>query len=211
MTDEILTIEEQFGRKALSYTHQFLQLCKTLDKTSHVLDLCCGYGRHALYLHEQGVRVSACDNELSAIESIRALDIADSELETDICDMSELPYSNATFDAVICYSALHHQCLAKLKNTLAEVKRVCKKGAIFSFDILSRNDDTCGIGTEIEPFTYIGGRTDEENVPHHYVDEAELRELLEGFKHIHIEEVTYKYVLNSQNMASTAFCVNAKV
>ena len=131
MTDEILTIEEQFGRKALSYTHQFLQLCKTLDKTSHVLDLCCGYGRHALYLHEQGVRVSACDNELSAIESIRALDIADSELETDICDMSELPYSNATFDAVICYSALHHQCLAKLKNTLAEVKRVCKKEQFF--------------------------------------------------------------------------------
>lgn len=55
MTDEILTIEEQYGRMALSYTQQFLQLCKTLDKNSHVLDLCCGYRRHALCSHEQAL------------------------------------------------------------------------------------------------------------------------------------------------------------
>ena len=45
-----LTIENQYGRKALSYSQQFLEFYRGQTEESHVLDLCCGYGRHALFL-----------------------------------------------------------------------------------------------------------------------------------------------------------------
>ena len=175
------------------------------------MDLCCGYGRHALYLCEQGIRVTACDNDPAVIENLRAEAKRFSALDADVCDMRELPYGDNAFDAVICYSALHHQRLRQLEESISEVRRVCRKGAVFSFDILSRNDVTCGVGEQIEPFTYVGGRAGEEDVPHHYVSEAELMELLRGFDRIQIREVTYRYVINHQLHTSVMFCAEAVV
>lgn len=211
MISEFLTIENQYGRKALSYSQQFLEFYRGQTEESHVLDLCCGYGRHALFLCERQIRVTACDVDKTMIEGLNSYAAAFTRLKTYICNMSELPFQDRTFDGVICYSALHHQCKEQIQKTVSEVKRVCKKGALFSFDILSRNDTTCGVGNEIEPFTYIGGRENEEDIPHHYVDASELRKLLHGFKSFHLQEVTYQYELNNQQMKSIVFCVDAIV
>ena len=76
MVYEVLTVENQYERKALSYTQQSLQFCRDLKKESRVLDLCCGFGRHAMYLCERDVRASACDGDAIVIKylSISALD-----------------------------------------------------------------------------------------------------------------------------------------
>jgi len=78
---------------------QFMQNLTTflrLEKGSEVLDLACGKGRHAIYLHQIGYKVTGVD--LSAKSIAHAKQFEQSGLEFHIHDMCE-PY-NSQFDAV---------------------------------------------------------------------------------------------------------------
>ena len=49
---------------------EFMESYFELDKTSAVLDLMCGYGRHALALGRKGIRVTAVDNLAAYIADV---------------------------------------------------------------------------------------------------------------------------------------------
>jgi len=67
-----------------------------------VLDLCCGYGRHALLLAEQGYQVTGLDRDEAAIaEAERRSQAAGVEVAYVTRDMREVHELPDTFDAVI--------------------------------------------------------------------------------------------------------------
>jgi SAM-dependent methyltransferase len=115
--------------------------------------------------------------------------------EGHVSDMSALPWSDETFDAVLSISAIHHHQRQEIVRTLGEVRRVLKPGGLLLADFpctgttdyrLVRAQVSAGQIAEVEPDTFVDQRsgledTDDGFLPHHYCDEADLHDLLGPF------------------------------
>src|SRR6478672_8678691 len=80
----------------------FIQDVASLEAGSKVLDIMCGYGRHALELARRGVKVTAIDNLPDYVEEIK--DNAAREnlpIEASTADVLHAKLHEA-YDAVIC-------------------------------------------------------------------------------------------------------------
>ena len=104
--------EEWFGEEyKLVYPHrdeaealrqvEFLNRHIQLPKGAKVLDLCCGCGRHAVELQEQGYDVVGLDlsEELLDMACSRAVECGQ-DMEFICCDMREIPYESH-FDLIV--------------------------------------------------------------------------------------------------------------
>ncbi len=73
-----------------------------LEKGSRVLDLMCGYGRHATSLGRKGIEVTAVDNLADYIHEIKTL-VEKENLSVKVFQTSVLEFkSNDRFDLAIC-------------------------------------------------------------------------------------------------------------
>jgi SAM-dependent methyltransferase len=122
------------------------------------------------------------------------------QFEGHVSDMSALPWSDETFDAVLSISAIHHHQRQEILWTLGEVRRVLKPGGLLLADFPCTNTtDYCLLRTqvsagqidEVEPNTFVDRRpgledSDDGFLPHHYCDEADLRDLLSSFEIIRL-------------------------
>ena len=84
-----------------------------------VLDLGCGIGRHCIYLAKRGFNITGIDT------SRRALMIANSwsqteEFETRLlsASMTDLPFINKSFQAIISISVIHHAIRRDIEKTV---------------------------------------------------------------------------------------------
>ena len=80
----------------------FIAEVANLKKQDAVLDIMCGYGRHALELGKRGYKVTALDNSKEYIDEIEML--ADKEnlsVDAKLEDVSQAKFSGK-YDAVIC-------------------------------------------------------------------------------------------------------------
>ena len=103
-----------------------------------VLDLGCAGGFMAEALAERGAIVTGIDPAAQAIEAARvhAAQIGH-EIRYDVGVGEDLPYGDASFDAVVCVDVLEH--VADLDQVLREVERVLVPGGRFLFDTINRN------------------------------------------------------------------------
>ena len=60
-------------------------------------------------------------------------------------------------------------------------------------------DDSFGVGQEIEPNTFVGSREGEADIPHHYTNIEELNKLLKGFSGTNIQKNQYHIIIDSKN------------
>jgi len=108
--------------------------------------------------------------------------------------LTALPWPDATFDAALSTSAIHHGLRANILRTIDEVWRLLKPGGLFLADFPStdraeyadlRAEVAAGHILEVEPNTFVDERPDSEDadgfLPHHFCDEAEVRDLLRRF------------------------------
>jgi len=161
-----------------------------------VLDLGCGAGRHVVFLAREGFQVVGQDISAVALRLSRiALREAGVTAELVQHDMEEIPFPDDSFDAVISVVAIYHNALEGIKRSMAEVRRVLKPGGLFLVWFLSRRSYGVGefeltAGQEIEPWTVKrGGDAPDAGMPHHFSDEAEVRDvLLSGFDILVLEE-----------------------
>jgi tellurite methyltransferase len=168
---------------------------KSLPAGALVLDLGCGVGRHVTYLGGLGFRMAGADVSPTGVERTMAA-CAERGLSVDgrVCDMTLLPWSDATFDAVLSTSTIHHGLRANIQQAIGEVWRVLKPGGLFLVDFpctdrvdytYQRAEVAAGHILEVEPNTFVDERPDAEDpdacLPHHYCDEADVRDLLRRF------------------------------
>lgn len=160
-----------------------------------ILDLGCGTGRNSIYLASHGFNLYACDISSTAIEIAEAnsqeLDIKN--IKYDIEDMYSLTYSNDFFDAILCVWVQGHGLRDEIKKSIYEQFRVLKEGGMIITDFVTVEDDTYGVGEEIELNTFVGGRKGEENIPHYYTTLEELDEWFEGFSEVEIFPRIYTF------------------
>jgi hypothetical protein len=101
-------------------------------------------------------------------------------------------------DAILCFSAIHHGLYREIVLAIQEFLRVLRPGGFLFLDILSRKDSTYGLGKALEPHTFVGGRSGEEDIPHHYVSQMDIKRILSAFTLRSIEEVCYEFELYQQ-------------
>jgi SAM-dependent methyltransferase len=112
-----------------------------------------------------------------------------------VSDITTLPWADQTFDAALSTSTIHHNLRAGIVHSLDEIRRVLKPGGLLLVDFPStdRNDYhrlreqvAAGETLEVEPNTFVDERPDSEDsdgfLPHHYCDEADARDLMQGFE-----------------------------
>ncbi|MEO8609045.1 MAG: class I SAM-dependent methyltransferase [Chloroflexota bacterium] len=175
----------------------------SLPAGGFVLDIGCGVGRHVVYMGGRGFKVAGVDVSPSGIEISQAI-CAERGIafEGHIGAMDVLPWPDATFDGAFSTSTIHHNLRADIEQSLVEVRRVLKPGGLLLVDFPStatldfqRNHEQVASGelTEVEPNTFVDERPnlDPQNdafLPHHFCDEADLRDLLRPFEIVKLWE-----------------------
>lgn len=112
-----------------------------LTPGQRVLDVACGYGRHAIHLAKQGLRVVGLD--LSAYMLGLAFERTTSEATTARFirgDMRVLPFS-AVFDAAVCLGGSFGQFATEDEDLalLRETASALKPGGKFLLDVANRD------------------------------------------------------------------------
>jgi len=102
-----------------------------------VLDIGCGGGLACEFLAKQGANVSGIDLSLNSIKAAQA-HAKESHLKIDYqCGVAEnLPYSENTFDVVVCFDVLEH--VEDWGKVIREIYRVLNKNGIFLFDTINQ-------------------------------------------------------------------------
>lgn len=103
-----------------------------------VLDLGCAGGFMAEAIASKNSNVTGIDPAADAISAAkrRAASIGQ-DINYAVGVGEALPYTDASFDAVVCVDVLEH--VRDLTKVAAEVTRVLRPGGIFLFDTINRN------------------------------------------------------------------------
>ena len=110
-----------------------------------LLDLGCGFGRHAFEGLRLGARVIACDMSVPELDQVRALFTAmalEGEVPTDTMavtlngDATCLPFADDTFDRIIASEVMEH--IPDDAGALAELMRVLRPGGVIAVTIPAR-------------------------------------------------------------------------
>ncbi|SHH01709.1 bifunctional 2-polyprenyl-6-hydroxyphenol methylase/3-demethylubiquinol 3-O-methyltransferase UbiG [Marivita hallyeonensis] len=103
-----------------------------------VLDLGCAGGFMAEALDDEGANVTGIDPAKDAIEAAKAHAVSEGrDIRYDVGVGEDLPYPDASFDAVVCVDVLEH--VSDLPQVIREVARVLRPGGTFLFDTINRN------------------------------------------------------------------------
>ncbi len=151
-------------------------------RSTPVLDVGCGGGRHLVWMERQGFPAHGTDSAPNGLAHARAwLEREACPVRIALADMRALPFRSDRFGAVIAYHVLYHGRRAEVRRAFTEVARVLRDEGLFVGTLLSTRTWKYGEGRRLEQLTYVQERGPEAGVPHHYCDEAEARALLAGF------------------------------
>lgn len=107
-----------------------------------LLDLGCGFGRHAFEGFRRGARVVACDLATEELREVRALFTAMVEAgeapptgmaDATCADACRLPFPDATFDRIIASEVMEH--IPDDVGALDELARVLKPGGVIAVTV----------------------------------------------------------------------------
>jgi tellurite methyltransferase len=106
------------------------------DRRPRVLDAGCGDGRNSIYLLRRGFTCFAIDRDRAAIEQMRArvARLAPHLPPENVCtgEIEQLPWNDATMDAVVCSAVLHFSSdLGQFDRSVAEMWRVLAPDGLF--------------------------------------------------------------------------------
>ena len=157
------------------------------------LDLGCGLGRHAILFGKNGFRVSCFDISEDAIK--RTHEWAENEnlkFDYKVGDMLDLPYSDASFDAILCRNVISHTDTTGMRRVIAELWRILRPGGECYLTLGSKNtwgwketdwpllDENTKLRQEDGP---------ENGIPHFYADYDLIKKLFADFEIIEVYQV----------------------
>ena len=119
-----------------------LRWAHLLPAGGQVLDLACGTGRHAYWLHAQGLRVTAVDRSPDALASLAPLAAAGAEILQAELEEGPWPLGGRPFDAVVVTNYLW-------RPRLAEVVAAVAPGGVLLYETFA--DGNASVGRPARP------------------------------------------------------------
>ncbi len=183
-----------------------LEWARRLGRSTRLLDLGCGIGRHTLRLAREGHWVVGGDLSVPGLLRGRfSLQRDRLPLRLVRLDMARIPFADGSFDGLLAYHVVYHTTTSGLQAVVGEVHRVLRVGGEAYLTFLGRLEENIaryradvarGICREIEPFTfvYVRDAPGDKDIFHHYCDEAEVRDLLGAFDILALVPVRSEYV-----------------
>jgi SAM-dependent methyltransferase len=105
--------------------------CHEVPLSGDVLEIGPGYGITTRWLLEQGGRVTAV--EVDPALAARLQEGFGDRVDVHTGDGADLPFPDASFDAVVCFTMLHHVPSAQRQDRLfAEAARVLRPDGVFA-------------------------------------------------------------------------------
>lgn len=195
-----MDLREQLGDIDIYLLDQLLKGRLTPDMS--LLDAGCGGGRNLVYFLREGYPVFAVDENPRAVSQVRALAAhLAPELPPEsfqVSDLSEIPFPDGRFDAVICSAVLHFaRDEAQFGRMLNEMWRVLRPGGLFFVRLAS----TIGIEPLVRP---LQGRRYllPDGTERFLVDEAMLVRAAEQLGGSWIEPLKTTVVQNLRSMST---------
>jgi SAM-dependent methyltransferase len=153
-----------------------------------ILELGCGTGNDAARLAGEGYSVTAVDLSGEAIKQARAR--FGSMVRFAVADIAQrLPFTDGSFDAVMSNVAMHMFPDGVTRALFAEVRRLVRPGGLFLFHVNALEDRPLRArwlpARELEA-DYVA---EESGQTMHFFSEAYLRELLGGWRELHLGSV----------------------
>lgn len=111
-------------------TEKAMSLVKPLPDSPHVLDIACGPGMQTLHLAEQlpQAKLTCFDLHepmvLEARNRVAAAGLSE-RVQIDVCDMTNIPYKDNSFDLIWCEGAAYNM---GIESALTQWKRLLKPG-----------------------------------------------------------------------------------
>lgn len=106
-----------------------------ISPSGRVLDLACGYGRHARYLAHLGLRVTALDRDVAALATFR--DIAGIEIVQIDVEAEPWPFVAASFDGIVITNYLHRPLFGSVLAAL-------RKGGVLIYETFMLGNERYG-------------------------------------------------------------------
>ncbi len=160
------------------------------EKYNSLLDIGAGKGRHAFYFAHNGFDVGAVDLSQSSIEYIKSTsDKMGLKVNAMVSDMTKLPFMENQFDCVICFHTIYHTNYEGMKKTIGEIKRVLKTGGEAFISFNSKENPYYILEESEDGYTMKKKDGLEDGIPHCYVDEADITELLKDLKIIYLSKI----------------------
>lgn len=164
------------------------EIVRKKRKIGRILDLGCGNGRHLVYLAEKGFDAYGIDISQKSLQIAQDwLNKKGLPAELKKASVTEIPYPDGYFDLIICMGVLDHMLIQEVKKGIREMERVLSPQGILFVGLRSDRDTECGKGKEIERNTFLLPGDVEGNLPQHFFNLLEIKELLINFKIIDLE------------------------
>ncbi len=150
------------------------------------LDIGCGLGRHSIQFAKAGFNVTSIDLSEEALINLR--NWADEEnlcINIKFADMMELPYSNNSFDCILCRNVISHTDTEGMYKIIQKIYDLLKDNGECFLTLGSKNSEI--FLNEKNPLVDKNTRIrmdegPEYGVPHFYADMQIIPELFKNFK-----------------------------
>jgi ubiquinone/menaquinone biosynthesis C-methylase UbiE len=165
------------------------------ENVRKVLDLGCGVGRHSVRLASKGFETYAVDSSQSALEYCKSK-IAEQNLNANVvcANMHNLPLLDESFDAIISWNVIYYTTRACMSEIISEIIRILRPQGLISATLNSTRNKNCGIGKEVEPYTFDNPEKEDGVNLHHYSDERDALDLLSQLKVEFLQESEQKSI-----------------
>lgn len=153
------------------------------ENVRKVLDLGCGVGRHTVRLASEGFETHAADSSPSALKYCK-FKIVEHNLNANLvcADMHYLPFLDESFDAIVSWNVIYHTTRACMCGILSEIIRVLRPRGLIPATLNSTRNKNCGVGKEVEPYTFDNPEKEDGMNLHHYSDKKDALDLLSQLK-----------------------------
>jgi SAM-dependent methyltransferase len=115
-------------------------LCRQLprDRVSSVLDLCCGFGRHAARLADRGYTVAGVDRDPEVVRTARETHLVPNLRFAEL-DMTRLEALPDRFDAIICmWQSFGYHDAGTNRRIVEQIAGTLRPGGRFVLDVYNR-------------------------------------------------------------------------
>jgi SAM-dependent methyltransferase len=185
--------ERQYWSAPSKDVFQFAFYLKEL-RYKRVYDLGCGIGRNMFFLSDMGFEVYGSDYSLDAVNVVnQKLEEFKFPYKVKHESMTEISEKDENYDAVIAYNVIYHAYTSNMKKALNHIYRILKPEGSLLITFQSKRSPVYKPGEEVEPGTIIKKDGFEAGIPHHFVDRAEIFNLLTGYQIIELSHVEHEY------------------